>query len=289
MSKDARVYQFIGEDNIYFYSVAQTGIFMALQDGAEKTSKPEDGQLQLTTVVPNRHVLYMKKKAASSGANKPPSAEELLKFYSREQLRLHFFHMNLAVNSVSFAPKSLLDPEKKGEYDPVVYEGNLTTNIYNRLIRSCFYTMQKHFDGAMPDLPIAPEIIREADELIVAYENAMYRFEFNKTFELMDQYLRAANKRWAEISREAETNDQWARLLVDSFHAVRTALTLIHPLTPDGAERVREYLNIDARIWDWAYIFEPLPFFFEDGAAHQTKFLEPRMDFFEKPDVQYAP
>lgn len=287
MSKDARVYQFIGEDNIYFYSIAQTGLFIALQDAKGKTSAPEDGQLQLTTVVPNRHVLYMKKKASSSGAAKPPNAEELLNAYSCEQLRLHFFHMNLAQNSVGFSPKALLEPEKKGEYDPAVYEGNLLTNIYNRLIRSCFYTLQKYFDSRLPDIPVAADVKQESDRLIIAVENAMYRFEFNRTFELLDQYLRQMNKRWAERSRAVENEAQWAQLLVDSFHAVRTALTLIHPLTPGGAERVREYLCVDARIWDWAWIFEPLAFFFDDRESHSMKFLEPRVDFFEKPDIQY--
>ena len=287
MSKSARVYQFIGEDNIYFYSVAQTGLFIAMQDSQEKTVTPEDGQLQLTTVVPNRHVLYMKKKASSSGAAKPPAAEGLLDAYSREQLRLHFFHMNLAETSVGFSPKALLEPEKKGEYDPVVYEGNLLTNIYNRLIRSCFYTLQKHFGSRLPVLPVAPDVREMADQLIVAIENAMYRFEFNHVFELLDQYLRQMNKRWAERSAAADSEEHWAQLLVDSFHAVRTALTLLHPLAPDGTERVREYLRVDVRIWDWTYIFNPIPFFFEEGSAHEMKFLEPRVDFFEKPEVQY--
>ncbi len=286
-SKEAKVYQFIGEDNIYFYSVAQTGLFMALQEGDTPSPSPPQGDLQLTTVVPNRHVLYMKKKASSSGEAKPPKAEELLKVYSKEQLRLHFFHMNLGVNSIGFAPKAFLEPEKKGEYDPVVYEGNLMTNIYNRLIRSCFYTLQKYFDGYLPLLPVTPIIKEEADDLIIAVENAMYRFEFNKTFELMDQYLRQRNKYWAEQSKKAETREQWAQLLVDSFHAVRTALTLLHPLTPQGTEGVRDYLHIDERIWDWQYIFEPLPFFFEKSESHQMKFLEPRVDFFEKPHSQY--
>lgn len=287
MSKDARVYQFIGEDNIYFYSVAQTGLFIALQDLKEKTVTPQDGQLQLTTVVPNRHVLYMKKKASSSGAAKPPAAEALLNAYSREQLRLHFFHMNLAENSVGFSPKAILEPEKNGEYDPVVYEGNLLTNIYNRLIRSCLYTLQKHFGSCLPVRPITPDVKSAADQLILAIENAMYRFEFNSVFELLDQYLRQMNKRWAERSAAAETGEHWAQLLVDFFHVVRTALTLLHPLTPDGTERVREYLRVDTRIWDWRYIFEPLPFFFEEGSAHEMKFLEPRVDFFEKPQGQY--
>lgn len=287
MSKDSRVYQFIGEDNIYFYSVAQTGLFMALQAAQEKSIDPPDGDLQLTTVVPNRHVLYQKKKASSSGAAKPPSAEELLSYYSKDQLRMHFFHMNLGQTSVGFSPKAVLEPDKRGEYDPVVYEGNLLTNIYNRLIRSCFYTLQKYFADGLPDRPVGEDAKAEADRLIIDYENAMYRFEFNRVFDLLDQYLRGVNKRWAAESKKVEDMGLQAALLVDSFHAVRTAATLLHPLVPEGTERVREYLNVDERLWDWTYIFEPLAFFTAGDPAHALKFLEPRVDFFEKPENQY--
>ena len=53
-SKDAQVYQFIGADNIYFYGVAEMGMFMALQGKDNLTTHPADGQMQLPILVANK-------------------------------------------------------------------------------------------------------------------------------------------------------------------------------------------------------------------------------------------
>ena len=49
-TREARVYQFIGEDNAYFYGPAQTTLFMALQ-GEHPGPEPAEGDLQLTDLV----------------------------------------------------------------------------------------------------------------------------------------------------------------------------------------------------------------------------------------------
>lgn len=276
---DAKVYQFIGEDNIYFYSVAQTGLFLAL------------GNLKLTTVVPNRHVLYMNKKASSSSAQKPPKAAELLERYTKDQLRMHFFHLNLGQNSVSFSPKAFTDPENTREYDPVLYEGNILTNIYNRLIRSCFYSVQKYFDGILPEGECSQTALEAAETVILEYERAMYQFEFGRAIDLIDGYLREANKIWAAETKKPEVMDDakaLSALLRDSFHAVRVAAALLHPMAPEGVQMVGEYLGVGEALWDWQRIFEPLSALYEEPGAHRMKFLEPRVDFFKKHGGQLA-
>ena len=81
---DALVYQFIGEDNIYFYGIAEMGMFKTL------------GNLKTPHIVPNRHILFMDTKASSSSEIKPPMADELLNHYSAEQLRMHFISLGLS-------------------------------------------------------------------------------------------------------------------------------------------------------------------------------------------------
>jgi methionyl-tRNA synthetase len=61
---------------------------------------------------------------------------------------------------------------------------------------------------------------------------------------------------------------------------VRVAATLLHPFAPTGTEMIREYLNVDERLWDWEYIDKPLTFFM--GENHSFTFLEPKVDFFTK-------
>lgn len=278
-SDDATVYQFIGQDNIYFYGIAQMAMWEALG-------------LKKTFLVPNYHVLFMNKKASSSGAVKPPMAQDLLDFYTAEQMRMHFLSLGLANKSVSFDPQAYLPEEEKNGADPVLKDGNLLTNVYNRIIRSCFYTMQKYFDGKYPaNVSVSESIIEESKEAILTYEQNMYDHQFHKITYVLDTYLRNLNKYWVNNMRTADANDDnalRAQVLVDTFYAVRVAAMLIHPIAPTGCEKLREYLNVDKRIFNWDFAFEPLTFFMEDANTHEFKFLEPRVDFFEMHESQLA-
>jgi methionyl-tRNA synthetase len=198
---------------------------------------------------------------------------------------MHFSHMALQSNSAKFIPKAII--EGQTGFDATLAEGNILTNVYNRLIRSCFYTMQKYYEGRLPEGTVSEETQRLAGEMINGYEWAMYRFEFSKVIDLLDVYLREANKVWAANAKEADTNNDNAlrgQTLADTFHVVRVAATLLHPFAPWGTETVREYLNVDERLWDWEYIDKPLRFFICEG--HAFKFLEPRVDFFGKHQSQ---
>ena len=273
-SDEAQIYQFIGEDNIYFYGIAEMGMFMALDDG-----------MTLPIIVPNRHLLFGKTKASSSGDIKPPMAAELLDHYTPEQLRMHFFNASLSERNVGFEPVAFMPKgeesgkEKAKAFDSVVQEGNLLTNVLNRIVRSCFYTVQKHSDGVYPNGAVSPDVKASANETILAYERLMSEFAFDKTFELLNLYLRDANKDWSARSK-SEDAAEIDQLLIDTFHVVKVAATLLHPVAPVGCDKIREYLGVDERLWSWEHIFQPLDFYIE--SEHKFKFLEPRIDFFSK-------
>lgn len=283
-SKDAQVYQFLGEDNVYFYGPAEMAMFMA-QQGKEPSVEPPEGELQIPKLIVNNHLLFLNKKASSSGKIKPPSARELLEHYTPEQLRAHFLGLGLGIRSVGFQPKPFNPAASERDSDPVLKEGNLLTNVFNRAVRSCFYTAQKYCDGKIPVREISEEIIKEANETILEYERLMYRVEFHQVMNLMDSYIRNMNKYWSKIIREADTqnnDDLRLQLLADTFHMVRTAAVLMHPIAPEGTEMIREYLNVGEELWSWDRIFDPIYTFMDNPKEHKLKFLEPRVDFFKK-------
>lgn len=290
-SKEAQVYQFIGEDNIYFYGPAEMAMFMGSQGENASFNIPE-GELQIPKLVCNSHVLFLNRKASSSGEIKPPMAGELLNYYTYEQLRAHFLSLGLSIKSVSFQPKPLNPKANEKDADPVLKEGNLLSNVLNRAVRSCFYTTQKYYDGIIPVGVVSPEILEESRKTILAYEKFMYKCEFHSIMNLLDTYLRNINKYWANNIRQADQNNDTglrSRILINAFHMVRTATVLVHPIAPEGTEMVREYLNLDTRFWDWDNIFYTVYDFMTDPASHKLKFLEPRTDFFVKHPSQIDP
>ncbi|MBR4305889.1 MAG: class I tRNA ligase family protein, partial [Ruminiclostridium sp.] len=288
-SKDAQVYQFIGSDNIYFYGVAEMAMFMALQNGEIKAD-PADGELQLPILVANNHILFLNTKASSSGAVKPPMAADLLNYYTAEQLRMHWLGLGLGMRSVSFQPKPYNPDAKPEDSDPVVKEGSLLTNVFNRVVRSCFYSAQKHFDGKMPVGEVSAEVIAESEKAILEYERYMHKFEFHQVTYVLDSYIRKASKLWAKNMGEADKNDDnelRRQTLIDIFHYIRVASVLLHPLAPEGTEMIREYLCLSEDFWSWDNIFEGMAHFCKGESEHELKFLEPRVDFFKKHPSQF--
>ena len=168
-------------------------------------------------------------------------------------------------------------------------EGNLLTNVYNRMVRSCFYTAQKYYDSKLPQGDISESVREESVKTILTYEYHMYNHEFHRVTETLDSYIRNMNKYWVNNIRIAETNEDDTlrrQVLLDTFHAVRTIASLLHPIAPIGCEMVREYLGVGNELWSWDYIFDTLEELIGDRDTHRLKYLQPRIDFFQKHESQ---
>jgi methionyl-tRNA synthetase len=205
--------------------------------GIDRDDAIDFENIPLPHLIANSHLLFMDKKASSSSDIRPPMAGELLNYYTAEQLRMHFLSLGLVRKSASFMPQVFMKEEDKQGPDTVLKDGNLLTNVFNRLVRSCFYTTQKHFDGVIPTGEISNSILEESRDAILTYERHMYDHEFHCLTYVLDTYIRNMNKYWVNNMKLAETNNEnilRKQILVDAFYAVRTTLTLIHPIAPDS-------------------------------------------------------
>lgn len=307
-SEDARAYQFIGQDNIYFYCIAQSGMWEALDWG-----------MQQSCVAANYHILYMGKKASSSSQTPPPLAHEMLDHYTPEQLRAHWLSLGLGEKPVSFSPKAfdtrvtgkdkdgnpILARDDKRVIDPALKEGALLTGVFNRLARSCFYGVSvKEGDeaayrtGCIPAGTPSDEVIAETEQAIIAFEQAMHTFELHHALGVCDELLRAANKRWSDASKGAknaegaEADSAMTQALVDAFHQLRAATVLMHGIVPTGCEKICEHFAIAPEVFfSWDNIFktndELVSELGEQPGKHAVKALPPRFDFFEKHPSQF--
>ena len=293
---DARVFQFIGQDNIYFYCVAQPAMWEAMDWG-----------LKQTTPVANYHILFMNKKASSSGAIRPPMAAELLEHYTAEQLRAHWLSLALDAKAVSFSPKpydtSVSRKGKGGEpdvlvkddprvVDPALKESAFLTNIFNRLARSCFYGAAKACDGRLPG-EASDEVVELCRAATLAFERSVYDMDFHGALAQVEEFARTANKRWDAASKAAgDDRAAYAAALADAFAELRTTALLMHAAVPHGCELVAEHMGFSARdFFGWEHALDTpcqlAAALGEDPSEHAVVELPPRFDFFRKHESQY--
>ena len=285
-SNDAKVYQFIGEDNIYFYGPAQTAMWLAMQ-GENPSIDVKDGYLSVPQIVANKHTLFLNKKAGSSSAIKPPMADELLNLYSAEQLRFHFLGMNVGNNSSSFMPKPLNPDANPAEQDPVVREYNLLTNVFNRVLRTLCYTWQKDFDGIMPYGTPSEEVKNVCLYSVLKYDKAVYDHKFHMVCYELDTLIRNINKTLTAYNNSMAGTEEGKQILVNALHMARIALTLLHPIAPESVEKVADFLKLDHSIFSWDKMDKEIYSFVENPENHKPNFLEPKVDFFARPSWQF--
>lgn len=296
-SSESQVFQFIGQDNIYFYCVAQPALWEAEQWGLEQT-----------TPVANYHILFMNKKASSSGAIKPPMARELLDHYTVEQLRAHWLSLGLDTKAVSFSPKpydtSVSHTDKKtGEVtlvcddprvaDPVLKESAFLTNIFNRLARSCLYGAAHVCASHLPSVEAHDEVIDDCYAATSAFERSMSDLNFHGALAGVEEFARAANKRWDAASKAAKDDDEaYMIALADVFCALRTTTLLMHAAVPDGCELIATYMGFALHeFFSWDYAFETprqlAQSLGENPDEHLVRELPAHFDFFRKHESQF--
>ncbi len=280
-SEDCKITQFLGEDNIYFYCLAQPAIIMGLNNN--KSIHPKNGELQISKFVPLKHILFNGVKASSSGQYRAPTTDELLEHYTYEQLRCHFLSMNVNNSAYQFKSKVFEPQEFEKSGDPVVAQGNMLTNIYNRLIRSLLYSYQTMFDGVFPKVEPSEQTKLDAVTLAENYQQKVLEFKFSDVMILLDEYFRKANQDWS-VRSKSKDKDDLSHLLADTLHVIKTGITLLHPIAPEGVDLVRKYLKADEKLYDWNNIEKT--FFEIYKGVNSFEFLKPQFDFFKKHESQ---
>ena len=285
--EDAEVYQFIGQDNLYFYGVVQPALWEALRPGDIFFHEPTDRPLKQTRLIANYHVLLGNKKASSSGAVKPPTADELLEHYTVAQLRSHFLALGLGQKSVGFKPKAF-DPdpavrEDTRVADPALKESKLLSNVFNRLARSVLYEAKKNFDCAIPTCAPTPSVVERAHQALADYDRTMKKAELHTIMTICDEFIRFANKTWADgVSAADAADDAQARrqVLADAAYLLWVCTLMMHPIVPAGCEDICEKLQFDPeKFFTWDNELNSLAEL-DPAAEHVVAELPPRYDFF---------
>lgn len=279
-SKDAEVYQFLGEDNMYFYGPCEMAMFMALQGDNISIDAPS-GAIRLPKLIVNKHIFFLGNKASSSGSIQPPMANELLSHYTVEQLRMHFLGMGLGNSSVSFNPKYAIENANESDIDVVEKEGNLLTNVFNRVLRHCLFALNEVNQNIVPIRSVESDVNELCERAILDYERNMYNHKFHVCSNNIDSFVRNINKYFQAQMQKATDYEDKCKVIYNTLSMCRVACLLLHPFVPSGSEKVASYLGFNEKWHNWEYAFAPLEEFYNSNENY-IKPIESKFDFFTK-------
>jgi len=287
-SHDCSIWQVLGEDNMQFYGIPQHSMWMATQKGTPVLPAPE-GEVQMSNLIVNKFSMFLGAKASSSGKVKAPSPDELLQHYTSDQLRMHFLGLSVGNASATFMPKPFNPDAKEDELDPVLKDGNLLTNVYNRILRSLFYTWQKDFNGVVPYGEVSESVLKDCTMSILKYEKLMKENKFHMVMYELDSLIRNTNKYWVKNINEAESKNDIQlkkQTIIDVLHMAKVAMVLLHPVVPKNIENLANFLKVDKSIFSWDNIDAPIYEFVENPNEFRPNELQPKQDFFKKHPTQ---
>ena len=247
-SPDARVYQFIGQDNIFFYVLMQGALWLGSQSDPKRL--PVEGELQLTEIFSNFHLQVDGAKMSKSRGNSY-TGDQLLdeKGYHPDQIR-HF----LSILSLSEKNSNL-------DFEHFRRRNSFLAGPLNAALEKPISACHSRFGGRVPPGTLVDSIPEESLKMVQNYLRLMEKAQYAKALFLIENYARSINRLFTLYKPHDDRKDEQQRknALYSCFTVLKNILIMLHPFTPEIMERLRHSLNLPPDIYSLENLAVPFP------------------------------
>jgi len=235
---DARVTQFLGQDNVYFYVLMQGAMWIGSQD--DITRLPVEGDLQMTEIMSCFHLMVEGEKMSKSRGNFF-TGDQLLdeKGYSADQVRYFLSLLTLPEKSSNFDFKTL---DERNHF----LAGPMNA-AFEKPISAC----HSKFDGKVPEGKLLDKVKSETANLIRKYVRSMDRAEYSTLLNLIENYARQINSIFTQYKPhdDRQPEDQRRDGLYSSFYVLKNLMIMLYPFAPHTMEKLRESLKLPPEVF----------------------------------------
>jgi methionyl-tRNA synthetase len=239
---EARIYNFIGKDNIFFHTVMWQAELLAIPGFYNTPGTP----LSLPYDVPANHYLNLEGKQFSKSRGWYISAPDLLSRYDPDAIRYYL---------TASAPET---SDTDWKWDVFVARNNNELlakwgNLVNRVLKFAI----KHFDAQVPDpgtlRPIDEEIIQKVEkglaEVAELYEAVKLRDALFAAITLATEVnIYLDNAPWFGKTIQ-EDKPSAATTIYTALRCIDTLKIAFAPVLPFTSERIHTYLGYDAPLF----------------------------------------
>ena len=235
---NARVYQFLGQDNVFFYVLMQGAMWLGIQDDPHRL--PVKGELQLTDVFGCFHLMVSGEKMSKSRGNFY-TAEQLLdeKGYSPDQIRYYLSLLGL--------------PEKPSDFDfhKLDERNDFLAGPMNACFEKPISAAHSKFGGRVPQGKLNEKVAAETTRIVQRYVKAMQRADYPGLLNEVERYARSINSLFAQFKPHDDRLPEESRAdaLYSCFFVLKNLLVMLYPFAPHTMEKLRESLRLPASVF----------------------------------------
>lgn len=244
----ARVYQFLGQDNVFFYTLMQGALWLGSQSDPQRLPMP--GELQLTDVFASFHLLVSREKMSKSRGNFL-TGDQLLEDhgYSGDQVRYYLATLGLSAKSSSFDLPGLAE------------KSALLAGPMNAAFERPISAAHSKFGGVVPEGRLSETVVADTARMIRRYVGAMSRAEYPSLLNDVENYARTINSLFTQFKPHDDRHPLEGRrdALTTSFYVLKNLLIMLYPFAPTTMDRLRESLRLPPSVFAIDQLGTPMP------------------------------
>jgi methionyl-tRNA synthetase len=256
----SRVYQFVGQDNVYFYVLMQGAMWFGSQKEIQR--QPVQGELQMTDVYSRFHLHVNGEKMSKSKGN----------FYTGDQL-IEEHGYNADQIRYFLALLSLTEKSSNFDFETLNQRNQFLAGPLNAAIEKPIAAAHSKFGGVIPKGKLIGKTEKETQKIVQLYLRSMEKADYSQLLFMLENYARIINGLFSQYKPHDDRHDQTERedALYSCFYILKNLMIMLYPFVPQTMDKLRECLNLPTDIYRLDELAKPI--------AHGMK-LRPMPEFF---------
>ena len=233
----ARVYQFLGQDNVFFYVLMQGAMWLGTQD--DPMRMPRTGELQLTDIFGVYHLQLNGQKISKSTGNYITGDQLLDQGYSADQVRYYLSTLTLYDKGSNFELKTL---DERNQF---------LAGPMNAAFEKPISAVHSKFGGRVPEGKLVGKVEQETLQIVRRYVKSMERAEYATLLGAIENYARQINSIFTQYKPHDDRHDEAERRdgLYSAFYVLKNLMILLYPFAPETMEKLRMSLKLPETVF----------------------------------------
>jgi methionyl-tRNA synthetase len=245
---EAKIYQFLGQDNVYFYVLMQGAMWFGTQKDIHR--QPEKGEFTLTDIYSVFHLMVNGEKMSKSKGN----------FYSADQLTEE---MGYDPDQVRYFLAILSLAEKSSNFDFSTFgeRNKFLAGPMNAAIEKPISAVHSRFNGKVPQGKLLEKAEKETMKIVQMYLKNMEKAEYSTLLFQIENYARLINSFFVQYKPHDDRAPLEGRqdALYSCFYVLKNLMIMLHPFAPQTMERVRQSLNLQENVFSLDQLGTDIP------------------------------